>query len=113
MLMMFMETTVKERSMTSKRMTESAFRDSTLMKMKENEGSTSRDTRVERHEKRTESDDSKRNKFKKVEMPIFNGEDLDSWLFRANKYFQIHKLTEFEKMIVATISFKEPMLNWY
>ena len=53
-----------------------------------------------------------RNKFKKVEMPVFNGEDPDSWLFRADRYFQIHKLTDSEKMTVATISFGVPALNW-
>ena len=46
-------------------------------------------------------------------MPIFNGDDPDSRLFRAERYFQIHKLTESEKMIVSTISFEGPALNWY
>ena len=31
----------------------------------------------------------------------------------AERYFQIHKLTDFEKMTVATISFEGPVLNWY
>ena len=44
---------------------------------------------------------------------MFNGEDPDSWLFRANRYFQIHKLTDAEKLLVATISFEGPALNWY
>ncbi|KAA0058423.1 transposon Tf2-1 polyprotein isoform X1 [Cucumis melo var. makuwa] len=34
-----------------------------------------------------------RSKFKKVEMSIFNGIDPDSWLFRADRYFKIHNLT--------------------
>lgn len=33
------------------------------------------------------------NKFKKVDMPMFNGSDLDAWLFHADRYFNIHKLT--------------------
>ena len=32
-----------------------------------------------------------RNKFKKVEMSVFNGEDPNSWLFHADRYFHIHK----------------------
>ncbi|KAL0560207.1 hypothetical protein IC582_000607 [Cucumis melo] len=44
---------------------------------------------------------------------MFTGEDLDSWLFRAERYFQIHKLNESEKMLVSTISFDGPALNWY
>ncbi|KAL0556619.1 hypothetical protein IC582_005133 [Cucumis melo] len=46
-------------------------------------------------------------------MPVFVGEDPDSWLFRAERYFQIHKLTESEKMLVSTVSFDGPALNWY
>ena len=64
-------------------------------------------------EKEESDKNSVRSKFKKVEMPVFNGEDLDSWLFRGNWYFQIHKLIDSEKMTVATISFDGPALNWY
>lgn len=27
-------------------------------------------------------------KFKKVEMLVFNGDDLDAWLFRANRFLR-------------------------
>ena len=53
------------------------------------------------------------NKFKKVEMLVFNGDDPNYWLFRADRYFQIHKLTDAEKVLVVTISFEGLMLNWY
>ena len=46
-------------------------------------------------------------------MPIFNGDDPNLWLIRAERYFQIHKLTDFEKMTVTTISFEGTALNWY
>lgn len=47
--------------------------------MKEGEGSLSKDTEGERCEKIREYDEgnNKRNKFKKVEMAIFNGKDFD------------------------------------
>ncbi|KAA0042077.1 transposon Tf2-1 polyprotein isoform X1 [Cucumis melo var. makuwa] len=54
-----------------------------------------------------------RNKFKKVEMSVFTGNDPDSWLFRANRYFQIHKLTDAEKMTISVISFDGPALDWF
>ena len=60
-----------------------------------------------------DGDNNDRNKFKKVEMSLFNGDDPDSWLFSADRYFQIHKLTDSEKLTVATISFEGPALNWY
>lgn len=31
-------------------------------------------------------------KLKKLEMPVFNGTDPDGWLFRAELYFQMHRL---------------------
>ncbi|KAA0043596.1 transposon Tf2-1 polyprotein isoform X1 [Cucumis melo var. makuwa] len=54
--------------------------------------------------------DHDRNKFKTVEMPIFNGVDLDSWLFQADRYFQIHKLTHSEQLTVAVIVLKQQHL---
>ncbi|KAA0064081.1 transposon Tf2-1 polyprotein isoform X1 [Cucumis melo var. makuwa] len=52
-----------------------------------------------------------RSKFKKVEMPVFSGTDTDSWLFRANQYFQIHKLSDSEKPTVSVISFDGSALD--
>ncbi|KAA0057269.1 transposon Tf2-1 polyprotein isoform X1 [Cucumis melo var. makuwa] len=54
-----------------------------------------------------------RSKFKKVEMPVFTGTDPDSWLFRADRYFKIHNLSDSEKLTVAVISFDGPTLDWY
>ncbi|KAA0052895.1 transposon Tf2-1 polyprotein isoform X1 [Cucumis melo var. makuwa] len=88
---------------------------------RESEGSTSKaKTKVtepinegNENEKNGEEKNNDRSKFKKVEMPVFNGEDPNAWLFRADRYFQIHRLTDSEKMTVATISFEGPALNWY
>lgn len=46
-------------------------------------------------------------------MLVFNGDDPDSWFFCVNRYFQVHKPTDSKKLIVATISFEDPALNWY
>ncbi|KAL0546676.1 hypothetical protein IC582_016588 [Cucumis melo] len=46
-------------------------------------------------------------------MPVFAREDPDSWLFRVERYFEIHKLSDSEKMLVSTISFDGPALHWY
>ena len=66
----------------------------------------------EKHTK-LEGEDSAgdRSKFKKTEMPVFVGNDPDSWLFRAERYFQIHKLSESEKMTVSIISFDGATLD--
>lgn len=46
-------------------------------------------------------------------MPIFLGDDPDSWLFRAERYFEIHRLSDEEKMTVTVISFDDAALKWY
>ncbi|KAA0041084.1 histone-lysine N-methyltransferase ASHR1 isoform X3 [Cucumis melo var. makuwa] len=104
MLLMMMESNAKERSIMSEQLTESATCDSTMAKGKENGATSSRvvetDQNIEdiRNEKKADNDENAgdQNKFK-VEMPVYNGENPDSWLFRAERYFLIHKLTESEK----------------
>lgn len=56
---------------------------------------------------------SDHNKFKKFEMPILSGTNPDLWLFKADQYFQIHKLTDLEKLTVVVISFNGAALDWY
>lgn len=57
------------------------------------------------------SDGSNWSKFKKVEM--LSGTDLDSWLFRANRYFQIRMLADSEKMTKVVTNFNRATLDWY
>ncbi|KAL0536628.1 hypothetical protein IC582_025586 [Cucumis melo] len=121
MLLMIMETVAKDRTTASDRNEEPNAHTSVTNKGKEKEATTSksaisgRNDADGRNERKTEIDEfaPDRNKFKKVEMPVFAGEDPDSWLFRAERYFQIHKLSDSEKMLVSTISFDGPALHWY
>ena len=120
-LLMLMESTAEERSMMSERLTKSTIRDSATAKGKENEATSSRVIETDRNigdsqnEKKTDNNENatNRNKFKKVEMHVFNGEDPNSWPFRVERYFQIHKLIESENLLVSAISFDGPALNWY
>ncbi|KAL0560774.1 hypothetical protein IC582_001187 [Cucumis melo] len=113
-ILSYMEMNAKERSMAGERMNESDTQNSPTVKSKNDKASSSRDVE-EINTKKNEPDENSndRSKFKKVEMPVFTGEDPESWLFRAERYFQIHKLTESEKMLVSTICFDGPALNWY
>ncbi|TYK03449.1 transposon Tf2-1 polyprotein isoform X1 [Cucumis melo var. makuwa] len=121
MMLMIMETIAKDRTTTSERNEEPNAHMSVTNKGKEKEANSSksavpgRSNSDDRNEGKTETEEAAadRNKFKKVEMPVFAGEDPDSWLFRAERYFQIHKLFDSEKMLVSTISFDGPALNWY
>ncbi|KAL4038207.1 hypothetical protein IC575_001815 [Cucumis melo] len=121
MLLMIMETIAKDRTTTGERNEEPNAHMSVTNKGKEKEATSSksaisgRNNSDDRNEGKTETEEATpdRNKFKKVEMPVFAGEDPDSWLFRAERYFQIHKLSDSEKMLVSTISFDGPAFNWY
>ncbi|KAA0032165.1 transposon Tf2-1 polyprotein isoform X1 [Cucumis melo var. makuwa] len=121
MLLMIMETIAKDRTTTGERNEEPNALMSVTNKGKEKEATSSKSAvsgqsnSDDRNEGKTETEEAAadRNKFKKVEMPVFAGEDLDSWLFRAERYFQIHKLSDSEKMLVSTISFDGPALNRY
>ena len=43
-------------------------------------------------------------KSKQLDLPIFNGENSDGWIFQAERYFHFHKLTEEEIMESAMVS---------
>lgn len=52
-------------------------------------------------------------RYKKLEMPTFDGENLDAWLFRAELFFEIHQVKEFEKVNVVVVSFQKDIVDWY
>ena len=121
MLLMIMETIAKDRTTTGERNEEPNAHTSVTNKGKEKEATSSKsaisgqNNSDDRNEGKIETEEATpdRNKFKKVEMPVFAGEDPDSWLFRDERYFQINKLSDSEKMLVSTISFGGHALNWY
>ena len=46
-------------------------------------------------------------------MPIFNGENLDDWIFRVERYFSINRLTEVEKIVAVGVSVNGDALSWF
>lgn len=52
-------------------------------------------------------------KFKRLKMPAFSGEHLDSWVYQAEMYFETHYLTECEKVKVSVISFDPDIVDWF
>lgn len=46
-------------------------------------------------------------------MPVFNGDDPDEWLFRAERYFALNQLSENEKLLVGVVSFEGKVVHWY
>ena len=49
----------------------------------------------------------------RLEMPMFTGKCPEGWIFRAELFFEMNRLTEGEKLPVAGVSFEEKALAWY
>ncbi|KAJ9555024.1 hypothetical protein OSB04_009638 [Centaurea solstitialis] len=52
-------------------------------------------------------------KGRKLEMPTFDGTDPDGWILRAERYFNLNRLSQTEKIEVAFISFEGTALKWF
>ena len=54
-----------------------------------------------------------RSKYKKLEMPMFLGENPGSWVYRAEHFFEINNLPKTEKIKMALVSFGQNEVDWY
>ncbi|XP_024024262.1 uncharacterized protein LOC112092399 [Morus notabilis] len=50
---------------------------------------------------------------RKLELPIFSGEDPYGWLFRAERYFAVNEVDEEEKVLAASICMQGRALGWF
>ena len=87
-MLRIMESAAQDRTTMNEKLTELLMRNYPAKSTNKDEGSSRREDEVKKSEKKTvEENNNDRHKFKKVEMPIFNGDNPDSWLFRAERYF--------------------------
>lgn len=95
----------------------SAMTKASSQKNKKEEGSSGEKTEKENEEETEQAKSTScredRGKLKRLEMPVFTGKNPDSWLFRAETYFEIHQLTDEEKIKVSIVSFDEWVVDWY
>lgn len=52
-------------------------------------------------------------KYRKLDMPLFDGEDPDGWILRVERYFSFYRLSEEEKMEAAIVGMEGEALSWY
>ncbi|XP_057251720.1 uncharacterized protein LOC104883522 isoform X2 [Beta vulgaris subsp. vulgaris] len=50
---------------------------------------------------------------KKLDLPVFTGNNPDGWILRAERFFQFYRLTEEEKIEAAVVSLDGDALLWY
>lgn len=52
-------------------------------------------------------------RYRKLDLPIFDGTNPDGWLLRAERYFSFYRLSEEEKLEAAVVGFDGDALLWY
>lgn len=50
---------------------------------------------------------------KKLDLPVFEGQNPDGWILRAERYFSFYRLGEDEKLEAAVVSLDGDALLWY
>ena len=80
--------------------------------MTETEGKTPRSFGISRPTSETEG--IAESKFgRKLDMPIFGGDNPEGWVFRAERYFHLNQLTEGEKLLAASVYLDRDVLTWF
>lgn len=52
-------------------------------------------------------------RYKKLDMPVFEGIDPDGWLLRIERYFSFYRMTEAEKLEAVVVALEGDALRWY
>lgn len=52
-------------------------------------------------------------RFTKMEFPKFYGEDLEGWVYKSEKFFEINGIEESQKIKLASIHLEEKALHWF
>lgn len=52
-------------------------------------------------------------RYRKLDMPIFDGSDPDEWILRVERYFQFYRMTEVEMLDAAVVAMEGDTLRWY
>lgn len=50
---------------------------------------------------------------KKLELPVFHGEDPHGWVFLAKRYFAINDIDEREKVVATSVCMEGKALGWF
>ncbi|XP_028775121.1 uncharacterized protein LOC114732011 [Neltuma alba] len=57
--------------------------------------------------------DRETGKYRKLELPIFIGEDPLGWFFKVERYFRVNAIPEAERLEAAVVCLEGKALNWY
>ncbi|KAL2542353.1 Transposon Tf2-1 polyprotein [Abeliophyllum distichum] len=69
--------------------------------------------REHRRELSTESNLWEHRQLRRLEMLVFVGENPDSWIYHAERYFNVNLLTDPERLEATALCFDGEALAWY
>lgn len=52
-------------------------------------------------------------RYRKLDMPLFDGYDPDGWVLRVERYFDFYKLTEQERLDAVVVALEGDALKWF
>lgn len=52
-------------------------------------------------------------RYRKLDMPLFDGTDPDGWILRVDRYFNFYKLSEEERLEAVVVALEGDALRWY
>ena len=50
---------------------------------------------------------------RKIDLPIFDGDDPPGWIFRIERYFKVNHVEEEERLDTVVLSLEGRALNWF
>lgn len=53
------------------------------------------------------------NRVRKLEMPIFSGDNVNQWVYKAERYFQVNHLAGQEAIFAATLCLEDKAFDWW
>lgn len=62
---------------------------------------------------RTQGDHVERDRWRKLEIPIFSGDDAYGWTHRLERYFELRSVPEEEKLRATLVAMEGRALSWY
>lgn len=52
-------------------------------------------------------------RYRKLDMPVFDGTDPDEWQLRVERYFNFYRLSESEMLEAVAVALEGDALRWY
>jgi hypothetical protein len=66
-----------------------------------------------RNEYREDNGPQPGHRLRRIELPIFDGQNPDIWIIRTERFFQVQNYEDDEKLEASLIPFEDDALDWW